>query len=166
MMSKKAVLGICEDHEQAGNVVANLRLKGFPAKVISIVFLDERGRGATAADDSEADDEGLRVGGAVGFFSEIFSLRVVGLAPVLAGGPLAATLRGAPGGLGHCLGELGIPVVEGRLCERDVLDGKILIVVHAEPARLRTCVTEVFKEHGAAASEARREPTLGLERAA
>lgn len=165
MMSKKAVLGICEDHEQAGNVVANLRLKGFPTKVISIVFLDERGRGA-AADDSEADSEGLRVGGAVGFFSEIFSLRVAGLAPVLAGGPLAATLRGAPGGLGHCLGELGIPVLEGRLCERDVRDGKILIVVHAEPARLRACVTEVFKEHGAAAVEARREPAPGLERAA
>ncbi len=61
MESKKILLGIVESHAHAGNVVAQLRLLGFPQKWLSLLFRDE---GQIA---------GCRPGpgGAVGFFSNI-----------------------------------------------------------------------------------------------
>ena len=114
MASKKAILGIVENHTQAGNVVAQLRLQGFPQTFLSVLFLDE---------GSASGRPGP--GGAVGFFSNVAAMAVPGLGSVIAGGVLVEQLRGstwgrgAPGGLVACLTDLGIPLLEAHYLQTE-----------------------------------------------
>ena len=161
MAATKAILGIVENHTQAGNVVAQLRLQGFPQTFLSVLFPDE---------GSASGRPGP--GGAVGFFSNVAALALPGLGPVVAGGALVEMLRGsawdrgAPGGLVACLTDLGIPLLEARQCEREVRAGNILIAVHVEHPRLRAFVQETLRSYGATGVETLDERTSPLGQAA
>jgi len=162
MEAKKVTLGIVNDHAQAGDVVAELRLLGFPQKWLSVLFCDE----------GQLDAGSPRPEGAVGFFSNITAMSVPGLGATVAGGALGATLResardrGAPHDLASCLLGLGVSHLEARQCEREVRAGGILIAVHVEDLQLRAHVRELLRAHGATTVEVLDELTPPLRQAA
>jgi len=142
----KAILTVVESHEEAGNVVASLRLQGFPSKFLSILFQDEsrllRARGNEPAVRRDC-------GGALGFFSNVAPLSVPGIGPVIAAGALSDLLKETPGGLAACLVSLRLPYLLARQCERDVRAGHIVIAVHVEHPRLQSFVRDIFEREAA-----------------
>ncbi|MEZ4301629.1 MAG: hypothetical protein R3B70_42235 [Polyangiaceae bacterium] len=143
MKAKRAVLGIVENHAQAGNIVATLRLQGFPNTWLSVLFLDE----ANTAGGSAGP------GGALGFFGNLAHLDLPRLGHVAVAGSLSSLLCGAEAAgeaadLAATLMDFGASVLEARQCERDVASGGILMLVHIVDYRLQGLVKKAFHAFG------------------
>lgn len=92
---------------------------------------------------------GGALGGVAGLLAGVGALAIPGIGPIVAAGPLAATLSGAvAGGISGGLLDLGIPDAEGRQYEEDVKQGKILSVIEASDAKIDDAAT-ILRQHGA-----------------
>jgi len=159
---KKAVIGIVETREQAERTVSTLQSRGFGANDISVLLPDKRGTQDFAhAQHTKAPEGGLAgagaggvLGGTLGLLAGIGALAIPGLGPLIAAGPVMATLSGvaagaAVGGLTGALVGMGIPEIEAKMYEGKVRGGNILIAVHTESAEARKVADDVFRIAGA-----------------
>ena len=158
------MLGIVDSHEKAGDIVASLRLGGFPTDLLSILFAGEIGRSKReAAPHQEARE---RFGGAVGFFGNLTTLPVRGVGSTVVGGALVQMLLHEPNGLLGCLTSLGISLLEARQCERDLRAKNILVIVQVEHPEEHAAVKEMLERHDAVTIARCEEVTVACKRAA
>lgn len=159
------VVGVFARREQAEEAVRALKKEGFGESEISIAVKDDRreGRGDAGgqrdfgfetggmAGENVADGAtwGGAIGGAAGLLASAGALAIPGIGPILAAGPLAATLSGAvAGGVAGGLLDMGIPENEGKRYEQEVKEGKVLCLVKAEDDQAGR-VESILSGHGA-----------------
>ena len=158
-MAKKAVFGIVPNLRVAEVAVSNLTTAGFSSNDISVLLPDKEGTRDFAHEKNTKAPEGAATGagtggvagGALGLLVGIGALAIPGLGPLIAAGPLLATLSGAAvgaavGGLTGALVGMGIPEIEAKAYEGKIRDGNILISVHTEAPEEVDRVKEIFKQ--------------------
>src|SRR5215211_792248 len=103
MSKQKVVLGIVSGEVQAENIVQQLHGSGFETADISVIFPDKRGTKDFAHEHNTKAPEGAvtgagaggLLGGTLGLLAGIGALAIPGVGPLIAAGPLMATLSGA-----------------------------------------------------------------------
>ena len=138
----KRVVGVYDNGDDAVRAVEELKARGYDRDDISIVARDRDEVEAVNAETGTKTEEGLAagaatgglLGGAAGLLAGVGALAIPGIGPILAAGPIAAALTGAAvgagtGGLAGALIGMGIPEDEAGQYERDVKDGKLLVLL-------------------------------------
>jgi hypothetical protein len=142
---KTAVFGIYSSLEKAEAAVDHLTAEGFSNSDVSVLVADSQStrdfahRKATKAPEGATTGAtaGGLLGGGLGLLAGIGALAIPGLGPLIAAGPIMATLAGigAGGALGGLVGALvgaGIPEYEAKRYEGRVKDGGVLLSVHCD----------------------------------
>lgn len=145
MATKQAVIGLVPSQEAAEEAVTQLRHAGVAADDISALFPDKRGTHDFAIEHHTKAPEGAltgvgvggALGGALGALAGVGALAIPGIGPLIAAGPILATLSGAAagatvGGVAGALVGLGVPEFEARQYEGKLKEGNILVSVHVE----------------------------------
>lgn len=159
---KKALFGLAKSADQAASIVDQLRVAGFSNSDISVLSTDRAGTRHFAHEQHTKAPEGAAVGGgsgvvlgaAFGWLAGIGTLAIPGLGPLIAAGPIIATLAGAGGGavvggiIGSVIG-LKTPEFEALQYDDKMNGGKILISVHTADGTERECAKGIFKNAGA-----------------
>lgn len=154
-----SVFCIARSEIQATNIVSRLKAEGFTGNDISVLFPDKSGTRDFAHEKNTKAPEGAAtgagtggaVGGVLGLLAGIGALAIPGVGPLIAAGPILATLSGAAvgaavGGIAGALIGMGIPELEAKRYEGKVKDGNILISVHAENSDEVSRAKTVFKD--------------------
>jgi len=161
-MTNKAVVGIVSNQSQAEQLVNHLQRAGFSTSDISALFPDKRGTRDFAHEQHTKAPEGAvagvgaggAIGGTLGLLAGIGALAIPGVGPLIAAGPILATLSGAAagaavGGITGALIGLGIPELEAKQYEGKIRDGNILLSVHVEDSNERARAKKILEENGA-----------------
>ncbi len=140
---KIAVFGIYPSLEAANSATDVFVKSGFPSCDISALLPDNLGSHPIATEKSTKAPEGAAtgggsgavVGGAIGLLAGIGALAIPGVGPLIAAGPIMATLAGigvgaAVGGIAGALIGLGIPEYEAKRYESRLNKGGVLLSVH------------------------------------
>lgn len=160
---KKKVIGVFETPEQATNAINRLKDNGYSKEHISIMAKNEEKvdvvEKSTDVHEEEdvASDAGAGamtggiLGGIGGLLVEGGALLIPGIGPIIAAGPLMATLTGivaggAAGGLVGALVGMGIDKTEAKDYEGKLNEGKILVLVDTEDDR-SDFVYDTFYNH-------------------
>ncbi|MGI6567043.1 MAG: hypothetical protein GX341_09730 [Firmicutes bacterium] len=152
------VIGTFASREQAEKAVRALRDRGFTEDEISVIAKGGGAQGdAEAGGDMDAMGDagqgtawGGVLGGAAGLLAGVGALAIPGIGPIVAAGPLAATLSGAvTGGVAGGLLDLGIPEERGRYYEEEVKKGRFLAVIDTE-ADMVEDAARIMRDSGAA----------------
>ncbi len=171
-MSNTAVFGMFDTRAQVDSTVDRLRADGFRNDDISVLFPDKEGTKAFAHEANTKAPEGAAggagagavVGGTLGLLAGIGLLAIPGLGPLIAAGPIMASLAGmgvggAAGGLIGGLIGMGIPELEAKRYEGMIKDGHILMSVHSDNAdytkRAKAALEGAGAKHISSTSEAR-----------
>jgi hypothetical protein len=162
MAGKTAVFGIYPAYASVAYGVDALRTAGFRNSDISVLFPEKTGtknfaheKGTKAPEGASAGaGTGVVVGGALGWFAGIGSLAIPGVGPLIAAGPIVATLAGSGvggvvGGLAGALIGMGIPEYEAKRYEGRVKDGGILLSVHSDSSDSTKRAKQILEETGA-----------------
>ena len=161
----KTVVGLFDSNGEAHRVVQDLIDNGFKRESISLIA-NSRGLGPDPnAEPSEytpdagsnavaGAETGAVVGGIAGLLMGLGALAIPGIGPVLAAGPLAATLAGASigavaGGLIGALVHQGVPEQHAHYYAEGVRRGGTLITVNS-PDDQADLAVEILHKHGAA----------------
>lgn len=124
----KTVVGLYDELADARRVIDDLTDAGIPANNINMMAGDPENRYATqldeeagAYDEADAAVDGAVAGGVLGGLAGLLlglgAFAIPGLGPVIAAGPLAATLMGA--GIGAASGGLIAALVEWGISEEE-----------------------------------------------
>lgn len=145
MKTQKSIFCLANSRERADRIVAHLKSAYFQPDTISALFADEESSRAFAHDEHTKISDGAMMGasagglisGALGWIAGVGVLAIPGVGPFIAAGPITAMLSGpAPGatagGLVGTLIGMGIPEREARCYESRLINGCILISVHAD----------------------------------
>jgi len=146
MASKKtAVFGIYSTRDGVERAADLLARSGFPVTDISVLLPESLGtrdigtEKATKAPEGAAAGagSGAVLGGTLGLLAGIGALAIPGVGPLIAAGPIMATLAGigvggAVGGFTGALIGLGIPEYEAKRYEGRLQRGGILLSVHCD----------------------------------
>lgn len=161
--SKKAVFGIYKTRFDAENAVTALKEAGFFTSDISVLLPNQEGsqelghvkqtkapEGATTGAGT-----GAVIGGTLGLLAGIGVLAIPGLGPLIAAGPIMATLAGlgvggAIGGISGALIGLGVPEYEAKRYEGYVKSGGVLLSVHSATSEDVDRAKSVLERTGAA----------------
>jgi hypothetical protein len=159
---KQSVAGIVKTRLEAENLVNALRSNGFGDNEISALFPDKEGSKDFAHDNSTKAPEGAVtgattggvLGGTLGLLAGIGALAIPGVGPLIAAGPIMATLSGAAvgatvGGVAGALIGMGIPEYEAKMYEGKIRDGNILLAVHCDSNDELKKAEELYKSYGA-----------------
>jgi hypothetical protein len=159
---KKSVIGIVETQIQAERIVDQLQQSGVPSGDISVLFPDKRGTKDFAHEHNTKAPEGAIagvgaggvLGGTLGLLAGIGALAIPGVGPLIAAGPLMATLSGAAagaavGGVAGGLIGLGVPEFEAKSYEGKIRNGNILIAVHTDNGDAEKRAKQVFEANSA-----------------
>src|SRR6202522_1308161 len=163
MGSKKtAVFGIYHNANQAERVVERLREEGFSNDDISVLLQDSQGSKNFAHEKNTKAPEGTTtgattggvIGGTLGLLAGIGALAIPGVGPLIAAGPIMATLAGvgvggAVGGLVGALVGMGIPEYEAKRYEGAVKGGGVLLSVHCATSDQIDKAKDLLKATGA-----------------
>src|ERR1700752_3872326 len=162
MAKKTAVFGIYSSLPNADNATDTLVRSGFPAADISALVPDNLGtkeigtQKATKAPEGAATGagSGAVLGGALGLLAGIGALAIPGVGPLIAAGPIMATLAGvgvggAVGGIVGALVGMGIPEYEAKRYEGAVKDGGTLLSVHCDSSEQVDMAKASLKATGA-----------------
>lgn len=157
----KTVVGLFDTWAEAQSVVQDLVDNGFRREDVSLVannasgeFSSYTSEGDHAADGAMAGaGTGALVGGVLGLLVGVGALAIPGVGPVLAAGPLAATLTGAgigavAGGLLGALTDLGVPEEDAGYYSEGVRRGGTLVTVRADDNMADQAVS-LMNRHGA-----------------
>ncbi|CAB1129028.1 conserved protein of unknown function [Candidatus Hydrogenisulfobacillus filiaventi] len=149
------VAGVFGRRDDAEHTVADLRQQGIGDQQISLVAREDHGHGKTVAENGAGHNLtsgigwGSAIGGVTGLLAGLGALAIPGVGPIVAAGPLAATLSGAAaGGLAGGLLDYGIPAAQTRQYEEDVKRGDTLLLVHGDEATVSKA-KGVFERHHA-----------------
>lgn len=162
---------IANSDAKAVRIANRLRKSGFSASDISVLAPDRSGTRDLGHQNSTKAPEGAvagagtgaLLGGALGWLAGVGSLAIPGLGPLIAAGPILATLTGAAvggtaGGLTGALVGAGIPEFEAQQYEGRLREGNILMSIHAEDSdeasRIRKILSEEEAESVTTGSEA------------
>ena len=163
-MSNKntAVYGIYATPATAEAAVDHLIAKGFSNADISVLLPDDESTRAFAHEKSTKAPEGTAtgattggvIGGTLGLLAGIGALAIPGVGPLIAAGPIMATLAGAGvggavGGLVGALVGMGIPEYEAKRYEGAVKGGGTLLSVHCDTSEQISRAKVVLKDSGA-----------------
>ncbi len=163
-MSNKntAVFGIYATPGTAEAAVDHLLARGFSNAAISVLLPDDESTRAFAHEKNTKAPEGTAtgvtaggvVGGTLGLLAGIGTLAIPGVGPLIAAGPIMATLAGvgvggAVGGLIGALVGMGIPEYEAKRYEGAVKGGGILLSVHCDTSEQVDLAKVALKETGA-----------------
>ncbi|MNO62657.1 Heat induced stress protein YflT [compost metagenome] len=140
-MTKK-IVGIFDTEQEATRAIEGLHNQGFSNDEISVITRDRDELRHISDDTGTKAPEGVAtgaatggvLGGVTGLLAGIGALAIPGIGPILAAGPIVATLTGVAvgagaGGLVGGLIGLGIPEDEAKEYEEYVESGKILVLV-------------------------------------
>lgn len=157
-----SVFCIARSELQASNIVSRLKADGFTGNDISVLFPDKSGTRDFAHEKNTKAPEGAAtgagtggaVGGVLGLLAGIGALAIPGVGPLIAAGPILATLSGAAvgaavGGVAGALIGMGIPEIEAKRYEGKIKAGNILISVHADNATEVETAKRIFREANA-----------------
>jgi len=138
----KKIVGIFDTEHEATRAIEGLQNKGFTNQEISVITRDRDEMRSISDETGTMAPEGVAtgaatggvIGGVTGLLAGIGALAIPGIGPILAAGPIVATLTGAAvgagaGGLVGGLIGLGIPEDEAKEYEGYVDSGKILVLV-------------------------------------
>jgi hypothetical protein len=163
-MSNKntAVFGIYATPATAEAAVDHLIAKGFTNSSISVLLPDDESTRAFAHEKSTKAPEGTAagattggvIGGTLGLLAGIGALAIPGVGPLIAAGPIMASLAGlgvggAVGGFVGALVGMGIPEYEAKRYEGAVKGGGTLLSVHCDTSEQVTAAKNALKETGA-----------------
>lgn len=143
MATRQTVIGVVPSQRAAEQAVARLQEVGVPPGEISALFPDKRGSHDFALEQHTKAPEGALagvgvggvLGGTLGALAGIGALAIPGVGPLIAAGPILATLSGAAagatvGGVAGALVGLGVPEFEAKQYEGKLKEGNILLSVH------------------------------------
>ncbi len=160
-MNKK-IVGVFHNEHEASRAIEDLKSRGFLTEDISVIARDKRDVEAISDETGTKAPEGMAsgaatgglLGGVTGLLAGIGALAIPGIGPIIAAGPIAATLAGAAvgagtGGLVGGLIGLGIPEDEAESYDNYVDEGRILVMVDADDTRAND-VYAVFRSHNSA----------------
>ena len=166
----KTIVGSFDSFNEAHQVANDLRASGFLDSDISIVANNAAGdyredpRVVTTTDnDTSATAKGAVtgavVGGGAGLAASLAGLAIPGIGPIIAAGPIVATLAGAgtgavAGGLIGGLVDLGVPESDAQYYAESVRRGGALVTVRADQSRADE-VTAILRRRGAVDIEGR-----------
>jgi len=161
----KTIVALYDDFDTAESVTRALVESGFPREDISLMANDpsaERGSGLGGfngvSDSGEKAEGGVSTGGAMagaaiggavggvgGLLVGLGALAIPGIGPVVAAGPLAATLLGAgagalAGGLIGALTSIGVPEEEANLYAEGVRRGGALLALRVEETEAQRAI--------------------------
>jgi len=163
-MSNKntAVFGIYATPGTAEAAVDHLLARGFSNAAISVLLPDDESTRAFAHEKNTKAPEGTAtgvtaggvVGGTLGLLAGIGTLAIPGVGPLIAAGPIMATLAGvgvggAVGGLIGALAGMGIPEYEAKRYEGAVKGGGILLSVHCDTSEQVDLAKVALRDTGA-----------------
>jgi hypothetical protein len=160
MASKNtAVFGIYATPGTAEAAVDHLLAKGFSNAAISVLLPDDKSTRAFAHEKNTKAPEGTTagattggvIGGTLGLLAGIGALAIPGVGPLIAAGPIMATLAGvgvgrAVGGLVGALVGMGIPEYEAKRYEGAVKGGGTLLSVHCDTSDQVDAAKAALKE--------------------
>lgn len=162
MAKNTAVFGIYPNQGALELGVEALQADGFRNTDISVLFPENEGtkdfahvKGTKAPEGASAGaGSGAVVGGALGWLVGIGALAIPGVGPFIAAGPIMAALAGAGvggaiGGLGGALVGLGIPEYEAKRYEGRIVNGGILLSVHADDSDWTKRAKTILEKTGA-----------------
>jgi tetrahydromethanopterin S-methyltransferase subunit C len=158
----KAVFGIYPNTAAAEAGVDRLLKAGFSNSDVSVLMADNESTRQFAHHKDTKAPEGTTtgataggvLGGTVGLLAGLGALAIPGVGPLIAAGPIMATLAGAGvggavGGLIGALVGLGIPEYEAKRYEGRVKDGGVLLSVHCSTSEEIDRAKELLKATGA-----------------
>jgi hypothetical protein len=179
MSSKNvAVFGIYATPATAEAAVDHLLANGFTNSAISVLLPDDESTRAFAHEKATKAPEGTTtgvatggvIGGTLGLLAGIGALAIPGVGPLIAAGPIVATLAGlgaggAVGGIVGALVGMGIPEYEAKRYEGAVKGGGTLLSVHCDTSEQVDAAKASLKNTGArdisSSSEAGSKDTSG-----
>ncbi|MBV7505215.1 general stress protein [Bacillus sp. sid0103] len=139
----KNIVGVYQSEQEAIAAIEDLQKWGYDKSEISVIgkdphhvdyVADETG---TVAEETAATGAitGGALGGATGLLAGLGALAIPGIGPIVAAGPVAASILGAItgaglGGLTGALVGLGIPDDDAKYYGESVEEGKILVLVN------------------------------------
>jgi hypothetical protein len=157
-----AVFGIYKTIQSAEAAVDHLIASGFSNSAISVLLPDDESTRAFAHEKNTKAPEGTTtgaatggvVGGTLGLLAGIGALAIPGVGPLIAAGPIMATLAGVGvggtvGGVVGALVGLGIPEYEAKRYEGAVKGGGTLLSVHCDTSEQIDSAKASLKETGA-----------------
>src|ERR1700734_1232532 len=157
-----AVFGIYKNSALAERAVDRLLAGGFSNNDISVLLPDSQSSKEFAHEKNTKAPEGATagvttggvVGGTLGLLAGIGALAIPGVGPLIAAGPIMATLAGvgvggAVGGLVGALVGMGIPEYEAKRYEGAVKDGGTLLSVPCDTSEQVDAPNAALKETGA-----------------
>lgn len=152
-----SVFGILASRASAEAAVERLTAAGFSTEDVSVLMSGtDASKEVVAERNTKADATtgvavGGVVGGALGLLAGIGAVVIPGAGPLIAAGPIVASLAGlgvggAVGGLVGALVGLGIPEYEAKLYDGRLKDGEMLLSIHCargeEVSNARAILTE------------------------
>src|SRR5579871_5171057 len=159
---KTAVFGIYQNEKQAERTVDDLLAAGYSNDDISVLLPDNKGTKDFAHDKSTKAPEGIAagvtaggvIGGTLGLLVGIGVLAIPGIGPLIAAGPIVASLAGlgagaAVGGIIGALVGMGIPEYEAKRYEGHIKAGGVLLSVHCDTSERITRAKDLLKHTGA-----------------
>lgn len=162
MRANTAVFGIFPTRGQAEEAVDRLLAGGFRNEDISVLLQDNVGTKDFAHEKHTKAPEGTAagvvtggvIGGTLGALLGIGILAVPGLGPLIAAGPVIATLTGIGSGgvVGGFIGALvgmGIPEYEAKRYEGRIKAGGVLLSVHCDDADWVAKAKDILRSSGA-----------------
>ena len=159
---KTAVFGIYSTTLQAEAAVDTLVNEGFSNSDVSVLMSDNQGSKDFAHEKNTKAPEGTTtgaatggaIGGTLGLLAGIGALAIPGVGPLIAAGPIVATLAGlgvggAVGGVVGALVGLGIPEYEAKRYEGRIKEGGVLLSAHCDTSEQIDRAKEILKRTGA-----------------
>jgi hypothetical protein len=166
----KTIVGSFDSFNEAHQVANELRAAGFLDSDISIVAnnadgayandarLDDTTTARTVRDDDTSATAkgavaGAVVGGGAGLAASLAGLAIPGIGPIIAAGPIVATLAGAgtgavAGGLIGGLVDVGVPETDAEYYAEAVRRGGALVTVRADESRAEEAA-DIMRDRGA-----------------
>jgi len=179
MAKNQSVFGIYLTRTEVESAVSALRDAGFSSSEISVLLPEDLGSEELVTEKSTKAPEGAAVGvgsgaavgGALGWLVGVGALAIPGIGPVIAAGPIVATLAGigvggALGGFAGALIGVGIPENEAKRYEGKILKGGILVAVHCETVDQIKRAKEIMEITGAEDVESTQESDVTKKSAA
>ncbi len=140
---EQTIICVVKTPAQAETIVMRLQQAGLSSADISVLMPDRSGSRDFGYEHNTKAPEGATLGvgaggvagGVLGLLAGIGALAIPGVGPLIAAGPIMATLSGAAigatlGGIAGALVGFGMPEQEARQYESKVMDGGILISAH------------------------------------
>jgi hypothetical protein len=159
---KTAVFGIYSTVTQAELAVDALVKEGFSNGDVSVLMSDNRGSRDFAHEKNTKAPEGTTtgaatggaIGGTLGLLAGIGALAIPGVGPLIAAGPIMATLAGlgvggAVGGIVGALVGMGIPEYEAKRYEGRIKEGGVLLSAHCDTSEQIDRAKAILKRTGA-----------------